>query len=109
MCGEAGSGKTQLLLQMLVRSQMSIEEGGLARKAVYICTEGEPPITRLMQIADAHMAASPEAFERGNPLEHILVEKVHSPSELEDLLDIRLPAYLDRMPTGLIGECATNR
>ena len=77
--------------------------------AIRSLCKGEPPITRLMQIADAHMAASPEAFERGNPLEHILVEKVHSPSELEDLLDIRLPAYLDRMPTGLIGECATSR
>jgi len=67
------------VLQLLVRSQMSIEEGGLARNAVYICTEGEPPTPRLMQIADAHMSELPDAFERGHPLDHIYVEKVFSP------------------------------
>ena len=67
---------TSMVWQLLVRSQMSIEEGGLARKAVYICTEGEPPISRLMQIAGAHVVEYPHAFERGDPLEHILVEKV---------------------------------
>ena len=55
---------------------MSIEMGGLARKAVYICTEGEPPISRLMQIADEHVKNFSDAFERGHPMEHILIEKV---------------------------------
>lgn len=112
VCGEAGSGKTQLLLQvlppacswsasralrervsvwvgshatrafcrkqLLVRSQMSTQHGGLGRKAVYICTEGEPPTTRLFQIAQEHVAAFPDAFERGHPLDHIMIEKVCS-------------------------------
>ena len=55
---------------------MSIEYGGLARKAVYICTEGEPPTTRLSQMSDAHVSMFPDAFQRGNPLEHVLIEKV---------------------------------
>jgi RecA/RadA recombinase len=70
VCGEAGSGKTQLL--------MSTQHGGLGRKAVYICTEGEPPTTRLFQIAQEHVAAYPDAFERGHPLDHIMIEKVCS-------------------------------
>jgi hypothetical protein len=57
---------------------MSIKAGGLARKSVYISTEGEPPTARLMQMADAHVAAFPKAFERGHPLDHIFVEKVLS-------------------------------
>jgi hypothetical protein len=64
---------------LLVRSQMSVKMGGLARKAVYICTEGEPPISRLMQIADAHVNEFSEAFERGHPMDHILIEKVQPP------------------------------
>ena len=55
---------------------MSIAAGGLARQAVYICTEGEPPTGRLMQIAASIVAESPAAFERGDPLDHILIEKV---------------------------------
>ena len=62
---------------------MSIKMGGLARKAIYICTEGEPPVSRLMQIADAHVNNFSEAFERGNPLDHILIEKVWSALGLE--------------------------
>ena len=116
VCGEAGSGKTQLLLQvvallawpgakarcgcapprvgahaahalcrpqLLVRSQMSTEHGGLGRKAVYICTEGEPPTTRLFQIANEHVAAYPDAFARGHPLDHIMIEKVCPDGTLE--------------------------
>jgi len=65
-------------MQLLVRSQMSTQHGGLGRKAVYICTEGEPPTTRLFQIAQEHVAAYPDAFERGHPLDHIMIEKVCS-------------------------------
>jgi len=33
----------------------------------------------------------------------LLLEQVHSPAELEQLIETRLPAFLDRMPVGVIG------
>lgn len=33
----------------------------------------------------------------------LLLAQVHSPAELEQLIETRLPAFLDRMPVGVIG------
>lgn len=69
ICGEAGAGKTQILLQMLIRVQMPTSEKGLGRKAVYICTEGDVPMTRLATIsqATAQREIPPDAFVRRCP------------------------------------------
>lgn len=49
--GEASSGKTQFSLQCLLTVQLSLERGGANGKAVYIHTEGEPPMKRLTALA----------------------------------------------------------
>ena len=48
--GEAGSAKTQLALQCLARVQLPRELGGLDGSAVYIYTEGDPPLKRMSQL-----------------------------------------------------------
>ena len=54
--GEAGAGKTQLVLQLLLSAQLPESEGGLDGSAVYVHTEGRAPVGRLKQIADCHPA-----------------------------------------------------
>lgn len=49
--GESGASKTQLALQLLLTVQLPRAHGGLEGAAVYVCTEGDPPMRRLHQLA----------------------------------------------------------
>ncbi|CAG9840072.1 unnamed protein product [Diabrotica balteata] len=49
--GYSGVGKTQLCLQLALQVQLSVEEGGLNKGAVYICTEDVFPTKRFHQMA----------------------------------------------------------
>ncbi|XP_037029535.1 DNA repair protein XRCC3-like isoform X2 [Bradysia coprophila] len=51
ICGEAGSGKSQLCLQLAVTVQLPEYLGGLGRGAVYISTESSVPVSRTFDIA----------------------------------------------------------
>eukprot|EP00752_Nemacystus_decipiens_P003395 g3141.t1 len=52
IAGEAGAGKTQLCLQLLLQAQLSPDEGGLGGKSyVLTCGEGDFPSRRLRQMA----------------------------------------------------------
>ena len=73
------------IVQLLIRAQLPVAEGGLARKSVreflfnlmiicdiqslhfqvYICTEGEAPTKRLKQMADHLAAGYLQVTERG--------------------------------------------
>ncbi|KAL6260389.1 hypothetical protein P5V15_007917 [Pogonomyrmex californicus] len=48
--GAAGTGKTQLALQMCLTVQLPITMGGLEAGAIYICTETAFPSKRLQQL-----------------------------------------------------------
>lgn len=51
ICGEAGSGKSQLCIQLALTVQLAEESGGLGKGAVFICTEDAFPSKRLLQMA----------------------------------------------------------
>ncbi|CAN0042458.1 unnamed protein product [Scytosiphon promiscuus] len=52
IAGEAGAGKTQLCLQLLLQAQLAPDAGGLGGKSyVLTCGEGEFPSRRLRQMA----------------------------------------------------------
>lgn len=53
IAGEAGSGKTQLCLQLALQVQLPPERGGLGGGAIYIGTEGNFPQRRLDQLHEA--------------------------------------------------------
>ena len=57
LCGEAGSGKTQLCLQMAVRCVLPVELGGLGSVCVYLCAEDALPTARLEAIMRAIVVA----------------------------------------------------
>ena len=51
LVGEAGAGKSQLALQLLLTAQWPEERGGLAGRALYVHTEGVDPMRRLRDLA----------------------------------------------------------
>lgn len=81
--GAAGSGKTQFLLRLLVLHQPS----------VYIFTEGNPPTSRLEEIAATYFNDA-SAEEIHQTLEQVLVCKAPTAALLWETVDRRLPALL---------------
>uniref|UniRef100_A0A3P8V1Q2 DNA repair protein n=1 Tax=Cynoglossus semilaevis TaxID=244447 RepID=A0A3P8V1Q2_CYNSE len=50
LSGESAAGKTQLALQLCLSVQLPVQYRGLGSGAVYVCTEGSFPVTRLYQL-----------------------------------------------------------
>jgi len=57
ICGVAGSGKTQLCLQLLLRAQLSHEEGGLHGTSCYMYSDSLSPLKRLQELSK-HMPST---------------------------------------------------
>ncbi|KAH8383318.1 hypothetical protein KR009_007981 [Drosophila setifemur] len=72
ICGPAGVGKTQLLLQLALGVQLPVKLGGLGKGVVYLYTEGSFPARRLHQMSKACEKRYPQ--EHLNFLGHIYVE-----------------------------------
>ena len=59
--GEAGSGKTQISIQLLFQVQLSLEDGGLDGDALYIYTEDYPQ-SRIEHFVAAYASEYPHIF-----------------------------------------------
>jgi DNA-repair protein XRCC3 len=79
LVGESTVGKTQLCLQLLLTAQLPVAAGGLGGRSLYICTEGNPPLGRLGEIA----AAFPQL---NAPCDSVLV--ANASASPEQLLDV---------------------
>ena len=98
LTGEAGSGKTQLVTQLLLQVQLPTESGGLQAGALYICTE-ELPMTRLHTFGETFLKRYPYIQEQQpdyNFLNHISIKKINSAMEMEELIMKSLPSMLSR-------------
>ncbi|KAK4521933.1 uncharacterized protein ATC70_004471 [Mucor velutinosus] len=73
ICGESGTGKTQLCLQMAVTIQLPKNQGGSEGECVYIDTEGSFNALRVQKMA--------ERFGLEDPLKKIHVFRVLSHTE----------------------------
>ena len=73
IAGEAGVGKTQLLLGLALTCQLSTTEGGLGGGCLYLSTEGPVPIARLQ----TYLQERPDLCEKlgeKNALDGVLIE-----------------------------------
>lgn len=91
---DRSSGKTAFALQMSIRVQFPIEQGGLAGSCAYLCSEGNFPSTRLVGIASRQFRRSSGANVAD------LTDNVHliHCAEVEDLLHAvrySLPALVE--------------
>ncbi|KAK9827974.1 hypothetical protein WJX81_003621 [Elliptochloris bilobata] len=102
LCGEASAAKTQLCLQLLLCTQLPPAQGGLDGTALYIYTEGDPPLKRLQQLADVR----PQLCRGdGGAFDNVFVERgVASGEELLMRLERLRPLLADppRQPVRLL-------
>lgn len=77
--GEAGSGKTQLCLQLALNCQLPRVLGGLDGKAIYVSTEKLAPVKRIDQMQKALKQKAPEI----NFMDNILVYEFNTPAAFE--------------------------
>ncbi|EME29355.1 DNA repair protein XRCC3 [Galdieria sulphuraria] len=100
-CGEAGVGKTQLMLQLSIVSQLKTRDGGLDSRVIYICTSGRFPSSRLQQLIAAFVQRYPY-LEANSVASNIIVETVKSLEQLEVLVDSRLVYLLNNTDAKVI-------
>ncbi|EQC26115.1 hypothetical protein SDRG_16065 [Saprolegnia diclina VS20] len=94
ICGVAGSGKTQLCLQLLLRAQLPRESGGLEASSCYMYSDGLSPLKRLDQLASAS--------DQPVSLDHIFLEAATDAPQLLHALKTRLPPLLDQRNVRLV-------
>ncbi|CDH53150.1 dna repair protein rad51 homolog 3 [Lichtheimia corymbifera JMRC:FSU:9682] len=95
-CGEAGSGKTQLSMQLAVNALLPSELGGCNGECIYIDTEGGLVPKRLRTIATAMQNQYPDQVESDDLLSKIHVFRVFDHCELIALIR-QLPDILSEM------------
>lgn len=96
--GESGAGKTQICLQLSLMVQLCVEQGGLDKGAVFICTEDAFPSKRLFQMADVFT----KRYGNKSYLDNIFIEHVHDSEHLVECVLSRLPYLMRQKPIGLI-------
>ncbi|KAJ5023377.1 P-loop containing nucleoside triphosphate hydrolase protein [Bipolaris maydis] len=99
--GESGAGKTQLLLTLLLASQLKPPHG-FAKSAVYVSTEAVLSTTRLAQLLSAHPAlVSLPAAEKPS-LSRILSIQTPDLESQEHILRYQLPVAIKKHDVGLV-------
>ncbi|XP_058113758.1 DNA repair protein XRCC3 homolog [Magnolia sinica] len=96
LVSEAGCGKTQLSLQLLLCAQLPLSRGGLSASSLYIHTEFPFPFRRLHQLSLSFR--SPD--DSSDPCDRIFVHAAHSADDLLALLD-RVDALLSNLHSPL--------
>ncbi|KAJ4369740.1 DNA repair protein rhp57 [Neocucurbitaria cava] len=99
--GESGAGKTQLLLTLLLSSQLSPPHG-LAKSAVYISTEAVLATSRLAQLLSSHpaLASLPPADKPS--LSRVLSIQTPDLESQEHILRYQLPVAIKKHGVGLV-------
>lgn len=82
LVSEAGCGKTQLALQLWLRTHLPEELGGVDGDAIYISTEGHVPLARLEQMIDLFGVQDNEHIQSS------LKSRIISVSKSDELLDV---------------------
>ncbi|ETV88482.1 hypothetical protein H257_00068 [Aphanomyces astaci] len=89
VCGCAGSGKTQLCLQLLLRAQLPREaSGGLNASSCYMYSDGLSPMKRLQELERQH-SGEPVSLNR------IFLEAATDPGQFLHTLKSRLPSLME--------------
>ena len=106
ICGQAGAGKTQLCMQLMLSAQRAVASGGLGAGAIYLCCEGLFPVTRLQEMARCHAGGESDnnqnevqngpASTSAPSLSRVLVEQIEDCEHLWDVLTVTVPLELRR-------------
>lgn len=108
VCGEAGAGKTQLCLQLLLQCCLPRSLGGLQGTACYICTEGVMSIKRLHDLAHVYARRHDKAavFGVGGKRKRREVTPTVTPSDFLDGIFVEQLYTVDDLLRLLVSFCA---
>ncbi|XP_035221283.1 DNA repair protein XRCC3-like [Stegodyphus dumicola] len=95
ICGESGSGKTQLCLHLSIYAQLPHHLGGLNSEVLYIHSEGDFPIKRFIQLAKA-VQKQHASSKIKNVTDGLILKKVHNINEMMHVLQQSLPNLLQK-------------
>ncbi|KAF2640768.1 DNA repair protein-like protein RAD57 [Massarina eburnea CBS 473.64] len=99
--GESGAGKTQLLLTLLLASQLPPPQG-LAKSAIYISTEAPLATPRLAQLLSTHPALASLPLHERPSLSRILSIQTPDLESQEHILRYQLPVAIKKHNVGLV-------
>ncbi|XP_015185646.1 PREDICTED: DNA repair protein XRCC3-like isoform X2 [Polistes dominula] len=97
--GAAGTGKTQLALQLCLTVQLPLTAGGFAAGAIYICTESTFPSKRLYEFIKNLDAIKNYDNINGDI---VFVEHIATIEDLESSLIYRVPLLLKKQNIRLL-------
>ncbi|XP_011165939.1 DNA repair protein XRCC3 isoform X2 [Solenopsis invicta] len=96
--GAAGTGKSQLALQLCLTVQLPITANGLEAGAIYICTEAAFPSKRLQQLLENSKIAKTHSVNG----DVIFVSHIATIEKLEDCLQRDVPVLMNARKIGLL-------
>ncbi|CAM9331226.1 unnamed protein product, partial [Phaeothamnion confervicola] len=104
IAGEAGAGKTQLCLQLLLeQARLSTAEGIVGGKAcVLSCGEGRFPSRRLRQLADTVATTKLGLVDGSALMDGVCILTLHNPEQQVEALQSQLPALMARERVRLV-------
>jgi DNA-repair protein XRCC3 len=79
--GENGTGKTQLMLQLMLTAQISLEKGGLNGSCVYVSTEEAFAVSRLEEILRTNAFVRERLANKAEALDRVYVFKAMGTAE----------------------------
>lgn len=98
--GEAGSGKTQLCLQLILESLTSKNSEGAPHMALFLSTEGNFPSKRWNQIISAHSELKGSNIEELN--KNLKVNKIYSLDQMITVITEDLEKIVSTSPVKLV-------
>lgn len=101
LTASSGAGKTQLLLTLLLASQLPPPHG-LSKSAVYISTEAQLATSRLAQLLSTHPTLASLAPEDKPSLSRILSIQTPDLESQEHILRYQLPVAIKKHRVGLV-------
>ncbi|KAG9195689.1 hypothetical protein G6011_00810 [Alternaria panax] len=101
IAGESGAGKTQLLLTLLLASQLPPPQG-LGKTAVYISTEAILSTTRLAQLRSSHPALASLPADQKPSLSRVLSIQTPDLESQDHILRYQLPVAIEKHDIGLV-------
>ncbi|GAB5586756.1 DNA repair protein rhp57 [Umbelopsis nana] len=96
--GQSSSGKTQLLMQLLLTVQLPRSLGGLDGEAVYVYTEGKLPTNRLQQLIASYSQTYPDIIDQEKAWNSIYTMRLQTTDAQHTVLAYQLPAMLQKYP-----------
>jgi DNA-repair protein XRCC3 len=100
VAGEAGSGKSQICMQLAFTVQLPICLGGLGKKAAYISTQESFSIRRIQKLQESFIGIG--GLSEDQMFDNILIQEVRDTQSLMNTIAYRLPILFAQHDIGIL-------